>query len=125
MPVNVIQHRWVVGNFNNQFNFHKFKSRSDSLLGIYTLLKKLVHVLIFYILSHVVSGLPTFLDGLLTDNVHRKSYIFQSSPSFYLIRLRGFMHFFWFYIKKIILSGDVETNPGLQSKRCQEFSIFH
>ena len=33
--------------------------------------------------------------------------------------------FFWFYIKKIILSGDVETNPGPQSKRCQEFSICH
>ena len=34
------------------------------------------------------------------------------------------MHFSWFYIKKIILS-DVETNPGPQSKRCQEFSICH
>ena len=31
----------------------------------------------------------------------------------------------WFYIKKIILSGDVETNPGPQSKRCQGFSICH
>ena len=35
------------------------------------------------------------------------------------------MDFFWFYIKKIILSGDVETNPGPQSKHCQEFSICH
>ena len=35
------------------------------------------------------------------------------------------MHFFWFYIKKIILSGDIETNPRSQSKRCQEFSIRH
>ena len=35
------------------------------------------------------------------------------------------MHFFWFYIKKIILSGDIETNPRPQSKRCQEFSICH
>ena len=35
------------------------------------------------------------------------------------------MHFFWFYIKKIIISGDVETNPVPQSKRCQEFSICH
>ena len=34
------------------------------------------------------------------------------------------MHFFGFYIKKIIiLGGDVETNPGPQSKRSQEFSI--
>ena len=33
--------------------------------------------------------------------------------------------FFWFYFKKIILSGDFETNPGPQSKRCQEFSICH
>ena len=56
MPVNVIQHRWAVGNFNNHFNFRKFKSKSDSLLGICPLLKKIVHVLIFYILSHVVSG---------------------------------------------------------------------
>ena len=35
------------------------------------------------------------------------------------------MHFFWFHIKKIILSRDAETNPGPQSKRCQEFSICH
>ena len=125
MPVNVIQHRWAVGNFNSHFNFHKFKSKSDSLLGICPLLKKMVHVLIFCILSHVVSGLPTFSGGFLTGKVHRISYIFQSTPSSYLIRFCGFMHFFWFYIKKIILSGDVETNPGPQSKRCQEFSICH
>ena len=28
-------------------------------------------------------------------------------------------------MKKIILSGDVEANPGPQSKGCQEFSIHH
>ena len=125
MPVNIIQHRWAVGNFNSRFNFHKLKSKSDSLLGICPLLKKIVHVLMFYILSHVVSGLLTISDGLLTGKVHRKPYIFQSTPSSYLITLRGFMHFFWFCTKKIILSSDVETNTGPQSKPCQEFSIFH
>ena len=36
------------------------------------------------------------------------------------------MCFFGFYIKKIIiLGGDVETNPGPQSRRSQEFSICH
>ena len=125
MTVNVIQHRWTVGNFNSHSNFHNLKSKSDSLLGICPLLKKIIHVLMFYILSDVVSGLVTFLDGRLTSKVHRKLYIFQSTPSFYLIRLPGFMHFFWFYIKKIILSGHVEANPGPQSKRCQEFSIYH
>ena len=36
------------------------------------------------------------------------------------------MHYFGFYIKKIIiLGGDVQTNPGPQSKRSQEFSICH
>ena len=35
------------------------------------------------------------------------------------------MHFFWFYVKKIILSGVIETNPDPQSKSCQEFSICH
>ena len=104
MLVNVVQSRWAVGNFNSYFNFHKLKSKSDSLLGICSLLKKTVHVLMFYIVSHVVPGLLTFLDGLLTGNFRRN---------------------FWFYIKKIILSEDVETNPGPQSKRCQEFSICH
>ena len=79
----------------------------------------------FYILSHVIPGLLTFSDDLLTGKFHRKPYIFQSTSSFYLIGLRGFMDFFWFYIKKIVPSGDVETNPELQSKRCQEFSIHH
>ena len=104
MLVNVVQHRWAVGNFNSHFNLHKLKSKSDSLLGICSLLKKLVHVLMLYIISHVVPGLLTFLDSLLTGKFRRN---------------------FWFYIKKIILSGDVETNPGPQSKRCQESSICH
>ena len=60
MPVNVIRHRWAVGNFNSHFNFHNFKSKSDSLLGICTLLKKIDHILMFHILRHIVSGLPTF-----------------------------------------------------------------
>ena len=93
MLVNVVQHRWAVGNFNSHFNLHKLKSKSDSLLGICSLLKKLVHVLML-----------TFLDSLLTGKFRRN---------------------FWFYIKKISLSGDVETNPGPQSKRCQESSICH
>ena len=65
------------------------------------------------------------MDSLLTGKFHKKLYVFQSVSSSYLIRLRSFMHFFWFYIKKIILSGDVEINPGLHSKRCQEVSICH
>ena len=104
MLVNVVQSRSAVGNFNSYFNFHKLKSKSDSLLGICSLLKKLVHVLMFYIISHVVPGLLTCLDSLLTGKFRRN---------------------FWFYMKKIILSGDVETNPGPQSKRCQESSICH
>ena len=79
----------------------------------------------FYILSHVIPGLLTFSDDLLTGKFHRKPYIVQSTSSSYLIGLPGFMGFFWFYIKKIILSDDVETNSELQSKRCQEFSIYH
>ena len=125
MPVNVIQHRWAVGNFNSHFNFHKLKSKSVFLLGICPLLKKIVHALMFYILSYIVLGLLTLLDSLLTGKFHRKPYIFQSTSPSYLIRLRSFMHFFWFYIKKIILSDDVETNPEPQSKRCQEFSNCH
>ena len=79
----------------------------------------------FYILSHVIPGLLTFSDDLLTGKFHRKPFIVQSTSSSYLIGLPGFMGFFWFYIKKIILSGDAETNSELQSKRCQEFSIYH
>ena len=82
MTVNVIQHRWAVGNFNSHLNFYKLKSKSDSLLEICPLLKNIVHVLMFYILSHVVSGLLTFSDGLLTGKFHRKPYIFQSTPLF-------------------------------------------
>ena len=125
MPVNVIQHRWAVGNFNSHFNFHKLKSKSVFLLGICPLLKKIVYALMFYIFSYVVPGLLTLLDSLLTGKYHRKPYIFQWTSPSYLIRLRSSKHFFWFYIKKIILSDDVETNPEPQSKRCQELSVCH
>ena len=79
--------------------------------------------MIFYILSHVVPSLLTFLDSLLTGKFHRKPYIFQSTSSSYLIRLHSFMHFFWFYFKKIILSGDVETNPRSQSNVVKNFQF--
>ena len=125
MPVNVIQHIWALGNFNSHLYCRKLNSKSDSLLGICLLLQRIVHVLIFYILSHIVSVLLTFSNGLLTNKALRELHIFQSTPFSYLIRVRSFMHFFWFYIKKIILIGDVETNPGPQSKRCQEFSNCH
>ena len=77
----------------------------------------------FYILSHVVPSLLTFLDSLLTGKFHGKPYIFQSTSSSYLIRLHSFMHFFWFYIKKLILSGDVETNPRSQSNVVKNFQF--
>ena len=80
MPVNVIRHRWAVGNFNSHLNFYKLKSKSDSFLEICPLLKNIVHVLMFYILRYVVSGLLTFSDGLLTGKFHRKPYIFESTP---------------------------------------------
>ena len=125
IPVNVRQHRQAVGNLTVISISTSSKLSQILLLGTSPLIKKIVRVLIFYIVSHVVPGLLTFSDGLLTGKFHRKPNIFQSILSSCLIRLRSFMHFFWFYIKKIILSGDVETNPGPQSKRCQEFSICH
>ena len=103
MSVNVIMQRWAAGNFNSHFNFHKLKSKSDSLLGNYPLLTKIIHALMFYILSHEVSGLLTLSDSLLTSKARRKPCIFKSILSSYLIRLRGFMHFFKFFIKKTIL----------------------
>ena len=80
MPVNVIRYRWAVGNFNSHLNFYKLKSKSDSFLEICPLLKNIVHVLMFYILRYVVSGLLIFSDGLLTGKFHRKPYIFESTP---------------------------------------------
>ena len=97
MPVNAMQYKWGVGNFNIHFNFHELKSKSNYILGIYPLLKKIVLVLMLYILSHVVPGLLTFSDDLLTGESHIKPFTFQSTSSSYLISLRGFMHFFWFY----------------------------
>ena len=88
--------------------------KSVSLLGIVPLRKKIVNVLMFYILRHVVPGLLIFLDWLLTGKFHRKPY-FPIISSSYFIRLRSLMYFFWFYIKKITIIGDIETNPGPQN----------
>ena len=85
MPVNVIQHRWAAGNLNSHFNFHKLKSKSGSLLGICPLLKKIVHVQMFYILSHVVPGLLTFSDSLLTGKFHRYFSILYFPINFILL----------------------------------------
>ena len=69
---------------------------SDSLLRKCPLSKNIVYVLLFHIRSHLVSSLITFLNDLLTGTA----------------------------LKKIILSGHVETNPVPQSKCCQQFSTY-
>ena len=53
--------------------------------------------------------------------VFKHNYDFAIMVKRFAITKRNFT----FYIKKIILSGDVETNPGPESKLCQEFPICH
>ena len=109
MPVSVDQRRGKVGNFNNRV-------ASNFLLCTYDICsayKKFISVTCSLLLASVVMFLQTIINLLLLKNYY-KVHSFRVRNvliSFlYLIIWYGFVA--WFRPFLILLSGDIETNPG-------------
>ena len=118
MPVSVDQWRGEVGNFNNRV-------ASNFLLCIYDICsayRKLISVMCSLLLASVIMFLQTIINLLLLKNYY-KFHSFRVRNvliSFlYLIIWYDFAAWFWPFL--ILLSGDIETNPGPKPISGQKF----
>ena len=122
MSVHVDQWRGEVGNFNN-------RAASSLLLCTYDICiayRKLISVICSLLLASVIMFIETIINLLLLKNYY-KFYSFRVRNVlilfFYLIIWYDFAA--WFRPFLILLSGDIETNPGPKPISGQSFSICH
>ena len=124
MPVNLLQYRGSVGIFNNrnfcvQSNISHFTYSTDNnnnnnslAIGLLILSNKKALVLLLLNLMFVFRG---------NGSKYKKiTFIWALFSTFVTCNLLC-----WLYILLIILSGDVELNPGPKRKAAQTLSICH
>ena len=124
MPVNLLQFRGSVGIFNNRNLFVQSKvshltyssdnnnNNNNLAIGLLTLSNKIALVLKLLNLMFEFKG-----NGSKYKNV---TFIWALFSTFVTCNMLC-----WLYILLIILSGDVELNPGPKRKAAQTFSLCH
>ena len=124
MPVNLLQYRRSVGIFNNRnffvqskvshFTYPSDNNNDNNNLAIDLLIlsNKIAVVLLLLNLMFVFKG---------NDSKYKKiNFIWALFSTFVTCSL-----LYWLYILLIILSGDVELNPGPKRKTAQTLSVCH
>ena len=126
MPVTLSQYRGAVGGFNSQFVANKqynfFYSNSFRKLNMPAVssVSFLIFINVFMKLL-VPNGLPCMF--LLRKNIKNiNSFVSRSLYTFMLATYIGHIRLCSILI---ILSGDIEKNPGPKSSSCDKFSICH
>ena len=124
MPVSLSQYHGSVGTFNNgnlfvQSKVSHFTYSSDNnennnnlAIGLLILFNKIALVLLLLNLMSVFKG--------NNSKYKKKIYIWALFSTFVACNLLC-----WLYILLIILSGDVELNPGCKRKAAQALSACH
>ena len=124
MPVNLLQYCGSIGIFNNRNFFVQSKvchftylsdnnnNNNNLAIGLLILSSKVALVLLLLNLMFVFKG---------NGSKHKKiTFIWTLLSTFVTCNLLC-----WLYIFFIILSGDVELNPGPKSKAAQTLSVCH
>ena len=122
MPVIVDQWRGEVGNFNNRV-------ASNFLLCTYDICsayRKLISVIFSSLLSSVILFLQTIINLLLLKNYYKfHSFRVRNVLISFLYLIIWYDFAAWFRPFLILLSSDIETNPGPKPISGQSFSICH
>ena len=122
MPVSVDQWRWGIGNFNNRV-------ASNFLLCTYDICsayRKLISVMCSLLLASVSMFLQTIINLLLLKNYYKfNSFRVRNVLISFLYLIIWYDFAAWFRPFLILLSGDIETNPGPKPISGQSFSICH
>ena len=122
MPVSVDQWRGGVGNFNNRV-------ASNFLLCTYDICsayRKLISVTCSLLLASVTMLLQTIINLLLLKSYYKfNSFRVRNVLISFLYLIIWYDFAAWFRPFLILLSGDIETNPGPKPISGQSFSICH
>ena len=122
MPVSVDQWRGEVGNFSNRV-------ASNFLLCTYDICiayRKLISVMYSLLLASAAVFLQTIINLLLLKNYYKfHSFRVRNVLISFLYLIIWYDFAAWFRPFLIILSGDIETNPGPKPISGQSFSICH
>ena len=121
MPVNSIQYKASVGVFNNRDNNSKTKYLNYatilSVLYMFNFPKLYDLIYFFKLLFQVALQLCFFfvkhIDEPLGTNL-LYSYVTIT-----------YLHFLWYHKQRLILSNDIEVNPGPKLDSSQNFTICH
>ena len=121
MPVNLNQYRGRVGVFNNRnlptrkaYNIFSSRLLKQPLSKIYS-----TKILVFFLIIAI-----RFVIYIITaQNV--RLFLWSLFKSLYLITIALYIHHLWVYFIPVKISGDIEENPGRQSKPCSSLSICH
>lgn len=125
LPVNFLQYRWAVGKFNNRYYCRSSRYSINFSTEKFLIFLKPISFYFFYIFSLAIVSVPSPLKYILNSETICKKSVFQSTPVSSLAKICRFIYFIWFFIERSILSGDIETNPGLKPKSYQSFSICY
>ena len=122
MPVNLIQYRGRVVNFNNQHFVFDLKHKIQQSLLIHSHSNVFSHHACFFRNSVLLFlFLAVFL--ILKLNSCKRSNNSRISP-FLVVIIKTWLAT-WFYSLLLLLSGDVELNPGPKRNYSNAFSICY
>ena len=122
MPISVDQWRREVGNFNNQVASNFLFCTYDICSGY----RKLISVMCPLFLSSVVMFFQTVINLFLLKSYYKfHSFRVLNVLVFFLYLIIWYDFGAWSIPFLIILSSDIETNPGPKSISGQGFSICH
>ena len=116
-----------MGVFNNRDNNLKIKYLNyATILPIIYIsnfpdLYDLIHF--FKLLLQVVFQLCSFLFFFFTKHID-EPFCFRTNALYFYVTIT-YLYFLWYDKQKLILSNDIEVNPGPKLYSSQNFTIFH
>ena len=122
MPVNLQQHRGVVGPFNSRFNYNNIHNsvfnrnpNAPSIDSVY-----------FAIFINICTSLPVVSFCLIVLFMkNNKTINLLATKILFIYMLSTYLFHVWLCLILTKRSGDIEQNPGPKPSSCQSFSICH
>ena len=126
MPVSLSQYRGAVGVFNNQFvpykQFNFFYSDSFRKLNMPAVSSVSFLIFIYVFMKLLV---PNGLRYMFLSRKNIKNINSFVSRGLYTLLLATYIHHIWVCSILIVLSGDIEKNPGSKPSSRDKFSLCY
>ena len=121
MPVSLGQYRGTVGMFNNIFA-NKRCNRNSICYSRKMQSSEFGLTMVLFFLLHAFPTLTEFLKMVARQNM---LMVHMNKISFYLFLSCSYLYRLWLFPRLMLLSYDIEKNPGPFNDFSQTFSIDH